>query len=253
MNTQPDYTTAKFTLDTDRERFANWLQDDATRRFEFRPIENQDGSHIRLQPMSKRQVKQVIICSFEGIYEPTGENRAAKLMGVLFNFKLMPEKHSNKFEVKTIIRQYPALPFWSELIVSIARTYPESEKTIKQQFDIEPPNATPTLDNPQINQMTMVDNWDKVLASDIVPDEVVNLWKEIKEDNSLFVEMVMLSNQGYTQSAIAARQKIQVQSVKNNLTKMRDKYNKDGKEIVLLAVTRRKLGIKPIKEDTGAI
>ena len=99
----------------------------------------------------------------------------------------------------------------------------------------------------------MVDNWDKVLASDIVPDEVVNLWKEIKEDNSLLVEMVILSNQGYTQSAIAARQKIQVQSVKNNLTKMRDKYNKDGKEIVLLAVTRRKLGIKQIKEDTGAI
>ena len=137
----------------------------------------------------------------------------------------------------------------------IAFCFPDDpeEKTIKQQFDIEPPDATTTLDNPQINQMTMVDNWDKVLASDIVPDEVVNLWKEIKEDNSLFVEMVMLSNKGYTQSAIAARQKIQIKSVRNNLAKMRDKYNKDGKEIVLLAVTRRKLGIKQIKEDTGAI
>jgi hypothetical protein len=237
MNVAPDYTRVRFTLNTNRERFANWLQDNATRRFFRRPIENEDGSRIILQPMSKRQVKSVAVCSFEGVYEPAGENRVAKLMGVLFNFELMPETHPNKFEVKTTIKRKSAVHAWSELIVAIAVAYPESEKTIKWQFGIEIPE-----------QPTILDSWAKILHAPVVPKNVVDLWEEIDETNSHFQQIAYLSNLGYTQGAISNRVKISVQSVKNYLRKMRAKYNKDGKEIVLYAKTRKKFGIRQIKE-----
>jgi hypothetical protein len=237
---KPDRTTIKFTINTDRERFANWLQNNATRRFFQRPIENEDGSSIVLQPMSKRQVKHVTVCSFEAVYEPAGENRVAKLMGVLFYFELMPETHPNKFEVKATIKQKSAMSVWAELIVAIALAYPESEKTIKRHFGIDIPEK-PT-------QPTSFASWDPLTNPPEVPENVVDLWREIKETNPTFQEVVYLSNLGYTQGFISDRLNINVQSVKNNLGKMRAKYNIAGKEVVLTAETRKNLGIRRMKE-----
>ena len=49
MNMAPDHTRARFIANTDRERFTNLLQDNATRRFQWKPIELHDGSRIVVQ------------------------------------------------------------------------------------------------------------------------------------------------------------------------------------------------------------
>ena len=84
-----------------------------------------------------------------------------------------------------------------------------------------------------------------------IPSEVADLFEKIEETK--YKEIAYLTNQGYTQGAIAEREKIGYQTVKNYLKEMRDKYNKDGKEIVLTAKTRKKLGIKQIRAGADTI
>ena len=133
-----DYSIT-FTLNTDAERFSNWLEHEAQDRFFRKPIENKDGSHIVLQPMRHEHRKNVTVCSFEGVYEPAGDNRVAKLMGVIFKFELMPETDPNKFEVKAICKRKGAMSAYAIALVAIALTYPESKGTIMQQVGIDDP------------------------------------------------------------------------------------------------------------------
>ena len=124
-----DYCIA-FTLNTGIERFSNWLEHEASRRFFRNPIENKDGSHIVTQPMRHEHRKHVTVCSFEGVYEPAVDNRVAKLMGVIFKFELMPEIHPSKFEVRATCKRKGAMSAYATALVAIALTYPKSKDTI---------------------------------------------------------------------------------------------------------------------------